>query len=108
MSSGADSWGIRCVAKKIGAGTPDAFALAVYETATLRAGPFDHAATLTTAYKLIIETFNPSAITNAANVRTGTTGSSNAGADGDPTVTVLDIVGQKAVMLDMLPLLGVS
>ena len=108
VNSGADSWGVRSVAKKIGAGTPDTFEYSVLETSTLRAGPFNHVAGLTTSYVLFVDTFNPSAFTNTANLRISTSGNSDAGGTADPTVSVLDVVGQKLGPLDMLPLLGVS
>ena len=108
VNSGADSWGVRSVAKKIGAGTPDTFEYSVLETSTLRAGPFNHVAGLTTSYVLFVDTFNPSAFTNTANLRISTSGNSDAGGTADPTVSVLDVVGQKLTGLDMLPLLGVS
>ena len=94
--SGADSWTLRVRAKHGGAATPDSFTVAVYEGASLRAGPFDHAAALTSSYQTFSDTFDPAAITNTSNLKLRLVGAAAFTPLSQPRVTAADLVIQLA------------
>ncbi len=97
LLSGADSWTLRVRAKYVGLGEPDSFEYALYEGASLRAGPFSP--TLTSSYQQFDHTFDPASITSASNLLVQCT--SQAGVSGDKgRITAIDLLIQLVPVVE--------
>ena len=92
--SGANSWTLKTRARHGGGGVPDSFTVAVYESTTLRAGPFDHASALTGSYQTFSDTFDPATISNVSNLRVKLNGAAGFTPLTQPRVTTVELVIQ--------------
>lgn len=95
--SGPGTWTLKTLAKKVGALTPDTFAVTLLEGVTVRAGPFSHAAALTESYQTFDDAFDPAEINDVNNLRVRFAGNSDLSGLADPRVSAFAVRIQQLV-----------